>query len=220
MWFICLLFLTDKKHHQEALSDMKIVGDTATLTAVMAQHLFSPLIAGNDYVIDNRSENLPRCMYCPCEKENCKALMNSGCTALGRYMCPVVLQQFYPTHTYKVCYWLSTEIYWVDQTHRWRSDRLQKFIRLINLIDGSALTSPFMRLINPIYFCRQSDLIHVSVLFSEGLSSETFITQEVMIFKTPYKNGLAYQLRFSKSHSYLSKCLWKYTLHSCSLNKI
>lgn len=98
MWFICLLFLTDKKHHQEALSDMKGVGDTATLTAVMAQHLFSPLIAGNDYVIDNRSENLPRCMYCPCEKENCKALMNSGCTALGRYMCPVFLQQFFTTH--------------------------------------------------------------------------------------------------------------------------
>lgn len=126
MWFICLLFLTDKKHHQEALSDMKIVGDTATLTAVMAQHLFSPLIAGNDYVIDNRSENLPRCMYCPCEKENCKALMNSGCTALGRYMCPVVLQQFYPTHNITIV------------LIRFVTDCLRKYIGLIKLIDGEA----------------------------------------------------------------------------------
>lgn len=76
-----LKFLRDRKHHQEALSGMRGVGDKATVAAVMAQHLFSPLTAGNDYVIDNRSESFSR--YCPCEKENCKSLMKSGCTSLG-----------------------------------------------------------------------------------------------------------------------------------------
>lgn len=63
---------------------MKGVGDEGKLTAVMVQHLFSHLIASNDYVIDNRSQNLPK--YCPCEMENCKALKKNGCTAQGRFM--------------------------------------------------------------------------------------------------------------------------------------
>jgi hypothetical protein len=70
---------------------MKGAGDEARLTAVMVQHLFSHLIAGNDYVIDNRSKSLPK--YCPCEKENCKALIKNGCTALGR--CTVAI---FPIH--------------------------------------------------------------------------------------------------------------------------
>lgn len=40
--------------------------------------------------------------------------------------------------TYKVCYWLTSEIYWVDQSLKWR---------------GGA--KPSVKLINPIYFCSQ-----------------------------------------------------------------
>lgn len=45
----------------------------------------------------------------------------------------------------------------------------------MNLIDGKA---------------KQTATNLISVVFSQGLSSETFISQEAMILKNPCKNGL------------------------------
>lgn len=56
-------------------------GDEARITAVMAQHLFSQLIPGNKYCIDNRSKNLPK--VCPCQQPDCGKEIKAGCTALG-----------------------------------------------------------------------------------------------------------------------------------------
>lgn len=58
-------------------------GDEARITAVMAQHLFSQLIPGNKYCIDNRSKNLPK--VCPCQQPDCGKEIKAGCTALGIY---------------------------------------------------------------------------------------------------------------------------------------
>ena len=64
-------------------------GDEARITAVMAQHLFSQLIPGNKYCIDNTSKNLPK--VCPCQQPNCGKEIKAGCTALGMYLHTVYL---------------------------------------------------------------------------------------------------------------------------------
>ena len=80
-----MYFLTDIKHHQEALSGLRESGaDEAKLTAVIGHHFFSQLIPGKNYEIDNRSKNLPS--ECPCRLKDCKQKIQSGCTTLVLYL--------------------------------------------------------------------------------------------------------------------------------------
>ncbi|XP_078329218.1 uncharacterized protein LOC111115785 [Crassostrea virginica] len=75
-------YLQNIEYHQNAIYNVKRKrGDEARITAVMAQHLFSQLIPGNKYCIDNRSKNLPK--VCPCQQPNCGKEIKAGCTALG-----------------------------------------------------------------------------------------------------------------------------------------
>lgn len=83
--FFFIIYSTDIEYHQNAIYNVKRKGgDTASVTAVMAQHLFSQLIPGNKYCINNRSRNLPN--VCPCQQPNCGKDIKAGCTALGTYM--------------------------------------------------------------------------------------------------------------------------------------
>lgn len=75
-------YLHNIEYHQNAIYSVKRKGgDRASVTAVMAQHLFSQLIPGNKYCINNRSKNLPN--VCPCQQPNCGKEIKAGCTALG-----------------------------------------------------------------------------------------------------------------------------------------
>ncbi|XP_052710562.1 uncharacterized protein LOC128184951 isoform X2 [Crassostrea angulata] len=75
-------YLHNIEYHQNAIYSVKRKGgDTASVTAVMAHHLFSQLIPGNKYCINNRSRNLPN--VCPCQQPNCGKEIKAGCTALG-----------------------------------------------------------------------------------------------------------------------------------------
>nr|XP_022310336.1 uncharacterized protein LOC111115785 [Crassostrea virginica] len=75
-------YLQSIEYHQNAIYNVKRKGgDEARITAVMAQHLFSQLIPGNKYCIDNTSKNLPK--VCPCQQPNCGKEIKAGCTALG-----------------------------------------------------------------------------------------------------------------------------------------
>lgn len=84
-FFFFIIYSTDIEYHQNAIYSVKRKGgDTASVTAVMAHHLFSQLIPGNKYCINNRSRNLPN--VCPCQQPNCGKEIKAGCTALGTYM--------------------------------------------------------------------------------------------------------------------------------------
>lgn len=85
IFFFFIIYSTDIEYHQNAIYSVKRKGgDTASVPAVMAHHLFSQLIPGNKYCINNRSRNLPN--VCPCQQPNCGKEIKAGCTALGTYM--------------------------------------------------------------------------------------------------------------------------------------
>lgn len=84
-FFFLIIYSTDIEYHQNAIYSVKRRGgDRASVPAVMAQHLFSQLIPGNKYCINNRSKNLPN--VCPCQQPNCGKEIKAGCTALGTCM--------------------------------------------------------------------------------------------------------------------------------------
>ena len=70
------------KFHEEALNNVtKSRRDEATLSAALGQHLFSQLITGNKFVVD---ENAPRKVEkCPCRQKECGKSIEAGCTAIG-----------------------------------------------------------------------------------------------------------------------------------------
>jgi hypothetical protein len=79
----------DREHHQEALLGLKKAeADEAKLTALLGHHFLSQLIPGKNYVIDNRSENLPT--VCPCQLKDCNQKIQIGCTTLGMLIIKVV----------------------------------------------------------------------------------------------------------------------------------
>jgi hypothetical protein len=79
-----LYHFTDRRHHQAAFSGLRKSGaDEAKLTALIGHHFFAQLIPGKNYMIDNRSKNLPS--ECPCKLADCKKKIQTGCTTLGMF---------------------------------------------------------------------------------------------------------------------------------------